>query len=1242
MIPSTTSKLLVSEDWKKLYQSFRNADFKSYDFETLRRTMIQYLQENFPEDFNDYIESSEYIALIDLIAFIGQNLSFRIDLNARENFLETAERRDSILRLAQLISYYPSRNLPANGLLKVVSISTTDNVFDLNGVNLAETTISWNDSVNPDWYQQFITILNSATTSVFGKSSSKGTIDGILTEQYRVNSSNIDTPIFNFNKAINGTNMSFEVVPCSFSGKDYIYEEAPIPGNSFSFLYRNDNQGTSSINTGFFCHFRQGTLSLSSFNINNPVPNEIIGVNTPDINNSDVWLWQLNKQGNFDTLWTRVPAVTGNNIIYNSLQKNLKTIYSITSRTSDQIDINFADGVFGDLPKGQFRLFYRQSNGLSYVIKPEQLSGIVISIPYLNKSGQQNTLQMTLSLQYAVNNSSGAETNSQIQFRAPQTYYLQNRMITGEDYNIAPLNASSDILKVKSVNRVSSGVSKYFDLSDVSGRYSKTNIFGNDGVIYKEESESTSQFEYVSKTQVFSYVKNTLAEVVNSQPLRAFYFDKFSKPNLESLNLRWKEVNKTPGQSRGYFYNENGSFPVGSNYTDNNLKYVQPGSIVKFLAPNGKYFDESNNLQFIDSSKLQTLGFDILDFVNTTKGSYNYDSYYIKTLNILPLYTSNNEFTTNIGIKYGLYRDPDYDGLAYWVKEAINNGKSIEDIDFRTGFFTAALQYASGDRANVKLKPYFTASGTQATKTPYQLTQITNSIPIGGRSYIWATVSQVIDNGADVLIDGTGPIIFNTRIPSDAVPAEVLPKYPDILPYSIETEIVNTCSLFKNFGLTLNEETREWDFITSANLNTVDEFSLGFQNSQGSQSLDSSWLISFVWTGINYQIRYRILNYIFESVQETSFYVDKTTKNYDYTNNTVVKDKISILNINTTPDASAFNAKTLGTSNEWQIDDVVIEEDGFIKPNRVKVSLLNFNNQGIFSNPNSFQEIVGDFYVFFKRTDDGLTYSITDTDITILDSEDYFTDIMKVDGSLYFFKDTEVVKYWSNINSALIFSDLYFGRKGRRNLKFQYVHNSGDQRRLDPSKSNIIDIYLLTRNYDTSFRSYIIGNLFTEPLVPTSSSLEQNYSQYLEPIKAMSDEIIFHPVKYKILFGDKAPLTLQCTFKAVRNSSRITNDNNLKTRILSAIDDFFSLENWEFGQTFYFGELSAYVMNLLSPDINNFILVPKNNIGFGSLLEVTCLSNELFVNGAGIDNIEIIDAITAAQLQTNSTIVTSV
>ena len=132
------NNLILNEDWKRIYQTFKNADFKSYDFENLRRVIIDYVRENYPEDFNDYIESSEYLALIDAIAFLGQSLAFRVDLASRENFIELAERKESVLRIARMLSYNAKRNLPAKGLLKFDTVTTTENIVDGNGKNLAQ------------------------------------------------------------------------------------------------------------------------------------------------------------------------------------------------------------------------------------------------------------------------------------------------------------------------------------------------------------------------------------------------------------------------------------------------------------------------------------------------------------------------------------------------------------------------------------------------------------------------------------------------------------------------------------------------------------------------------------------------------------------------------------------------------------------------------------------------------------------------------------------------------------------------------------------------------------------------------------------------------------------------------------------------------------------------------------------------------------------------------------------------
>ena len=69
-------------------------------------------------------------------------------------------------------------------------------------------------------------------------------------------------------------------------------------------------------------------------------------------------------------------------------------------------------------------------------------------------------------------------------------------MVTGEDYQVSPLSISQEIIKTKSVNRTSSGISRYYDLLDSTGKYSSTNLYGADGIIYKDKfTEKTSPFK---------------------------------------------------------------------------------------------------------------------------------------------------------------------------------------------------------------------------------------------------------------------------------------------------------------------------------------------------------------------------------------------------------------------------------------------------------------------------------------------------------------------------------------------------------------------------------------------------------------------------------------------------------------------------------------------------------------------------------------------------------------------------
>ena len=1128
MIPSTKTQLLVAEDWTKIYQSFRNADFQSYDFDTLRRTMITYLRETYPEEFNDYIDSSEYIALIDLIAYLGQNLSFRVDLNARENFLETAQRKDSVLRLAQLVSYNPKRNIPANGLLKISAISTTESVVDANGVNLANQLIAWNDPTNTNWYQQFVSVMNAAMPSsgVFGRPYDSSTINGITTEQYKINASGTDLPIYTITKNINGISMTFEIAGATFSGQDYIYEEPPVPGGTFSYIFQNDNQGAGSINAGFFVHFRQGTIASTGFNVANPVPNEIIGINANGINNTDVWLWQLSAAGTYDKLWTCVDALVGNNAIYNNIANNVRTFYTVTSRANDQVDLNFADGSFGDLPKGNFRLFYRQSNGQTYTITPDQMAGINIVVPYVNKAGNTHQLTLTLSLQYTVTNSSGPETLASIKSKAPQTYYLQNRMITAEDYNIAPLSAGNNILKVKSINRVSSGISKYFELNDVSGKYSSTDIYAKDGILYQENKLPSFQFKFASRNEVYAAVKNKLEPIVASNSFKNFYFNKnnYSRPSFTNLNYSWNTVTNKSAETTGYFQNSSG-VPIQTGYfSSNNAAYITAGALIKFIPKTGYSFK--------------------------------------------------------------------------------NNKMVLTDV-------------------------------TDTDQT----------------SYFWSKVIQVVGDGSNqlngALNDGTGPVILSGTVPTGCYITEIIPAFVSVFSYALETQIVNLCMAERNFGLSFDRTTRQWYIITDSNLDAISAFNPTFQGDTTNMQKDSSWMVLFQWNGIAYTVTYRLLEFIFESDQQTAFFVDYSNNNYDYTTDTIIKDQIDVLGVNYTP---ADKTKGLGLDYRWQIDSAVIETDGYVEPKKVVVSFYDANNDGQIDDPDAFEVIVAPTatnsagnlknFVYFEILADGNRYQLLSdqTMITAYPDETYVSIASATEGDLFYFYSGDVVKTYTL--GEFVLNTNYFAKPGRANIKFHYMHNSGEERRIDPSKSNIIDIYVLTAAYDASYRAWLQSGTGTQPLAPTSQSLENDFLAPLANIKSISDTLVFHPASYKVLFGSQAVSNLQATFKAVRNSARQTSDNDLKTRILAAINLFFSLDNWNFGQSFNFTELSTFVLNQMTPDIVNFVIVPKNtSLPFGSLFEIACQSNELLISGATASDIEIIDSVTAAQINSVSPII---
>lgn len=83
-------------------------NYTNQDFWSMRARLIQYIQERFANDFNDFVESSLGILIIENFAFLADTLSFKIDQNVNELFIDTVTQVDNAFRLCKLVGFNPT------------------------------------------------------------------------------------------------------------------------------------------------------------------------------------------------------------------------------------------------------------------------------------------------------------------------------------------------------------------------------------------------------------------------------------------------------------------------------------------------------------------------------------------------------------------------------------------------------------------------------------------------------------------------------------------------------------------------------------------------------------------------------------------------------------------------------------------------------------------------------------------------------------------------------------------------------------------------------------------------------------------------------------------------------------------------------------------------------------------------------------------------------------------------------
>lgn len=1076
-----------AESWERAYEAFQNVNFAAFDYNTVKQSLLDYIKLYFPETFNDFIESSEFIAIIEIFAYIAELIAYRLDVNAHENFISTAQRKDSILRLAKLVSYTAARPLPARGLVKITSVTTSEAVVDTNGIDLANRTIRWNDVSNPNWKDQFILVMNRVLEQQFGTvgPTDRFQIQDVLFELYSWNLSPLATGVFSYSAAINGQAEPMELVPVAYDTRLGIIERRPYNNANFTFLYGQDGLGDTSDTTGFFCFTKQGTLQRFRSTFDGITPNQTYDINADNVNDTDVWVNAVDavsgetkdepsllpyrrqtlegKSGE----WVPVDLAHAQNVIFNTNPRRNK--YEVETRDNNRVRLIFGDGEFADVPQGTFDIWARSSLDSDIVVPQASVVNTSSSFTYVDSFNRTQTFTFTYSLISSLQNASAAEDIEHVRVTAPAVYYSQDRMVNGEDYNVFMLQDPS-ILKLRAINRTFAGDSKYIPWHDASGTYENIKIFGDDGILYFEDRGDTVATAVVDiATLITSYIE----------------------PLLSSTDL--------------YLHIASAGVPLLSYRRTFNT--TEKTRITNALTPPPT---PAQMEMYYNTTTFEWFAVKTSDDPVVVLAGDGWPSQFITT----PLITVNQ--STIFETRYNVTRLArrlvfESQTTSFW-----NTNSASRVIEYDT------LQSDADQVVILQANINYNRNGILTQDWLYNVLgqETIESGPDAGLPDIHRLSVIPLDTNDDGVPDD---LQIDEEVNHRGVADIMMPKYTYVVPAGI--------SPFGGLDITLPA----YYSIGGTTLPLDPDFTPDVR--------------LYYWTGSTWAL------------------LDDGTA--------------------ATPQWRPSSASGSRASNKITLESAIYAD----APVGSEI-LIEIRD-----------------YVYFTRATTTDPWEVAPVSPSSIDS--FMTDIVNT-------------------------TNLWKRHEGRADLNFAWFHRSPRYHLVDPSPSNIIDSFIITKGYYLSLKRWLEDPLATQPTLPTPLDLRTSYG-YLLDNKMISDTIVLHPGKIKLLFGAKASAALQCTFKVIRSADRSLTDNQIKTTIVTTVRNFFDITLWEFGETFYFTELAAAIHAALPTEISSVVLVPSlPQNQFGDLFQVLAREDEVFYPDISVENIEIVTGYTATNLRLNA------
>lgn len=103
-------------------------NYYSRDFETIKQSLVEHVKRYYPEVYKDFNEASFGSMMLDTVSYVGDVLSFYLDYQANESFLDTATELNNVIKLSKQLGYKYDNVASSHGLASFfITVPSTAN-----------------------------------------------------------------------------------------------------------------------------------------------------------------------------------------------------------------------------------------------------------------------------------------------------------------------------------------------------------------------------------------------------------------------------------------------------------------------------------------------------------------------------------------------------------------------------------------------------------------------------------------------------------------------------------------------------------------------------------------------------------------------------------------------------------------------------------------------------------------------------------------------------------------------------------------------------------------------------------------------------------------------------------------------------------------------------------------------------------------------------------------------------------